>query len=600
MSHQKQRVGATIRAYAKEQNALILELEEPLAEAVPLRFSKDTEPPFWSLSYLHLNAEWTMSLQPLGGTTCVGDKRKGFVPLPSPGLIVDRNGAVTGACMNEELILGSSWKGTPLNWPLISATEMGSLLQRLEQICSLSLLKVTMHFRSPRNRPGGMWAYHNEREQETVQNAIGILVDKQRIMVLAGLSSGNTARLEQILVHHPAHKEALGARFVHSLSDYGSLIGELERPLDHAVPFSLTDIRDLRHQLLLSADVKVSGERRTVYLTHERINTFESGRKGMAIPELPGGSESTFLFDLNGSLAAMPLIHRDKIAVRTRYSSEHPVLTGAGILDRVLGDLAKHSDPANVPVAEEEEMRLAWMGIELQPMTPQLAQINQVAHLTGRGENGAIVTHVYPGSPAAEAGIEPGFILLRLHLGGQPKPIDVRMEMDMAYQDMGFPWEQLDELPEEYFDQIPVPWPSAENSLRRNLTEIGLGTSYRAEIYHSGKLVFRDFTVEQGPPNYRTASRHTAEELGITVRDLTYEVRHYLQRRSEEPGVVVSRVEPGDKASVSGIRPYEIITHINDSPVMDVEGFAQLVDGQRDLRISIKRMSTGRIVKMRI
>jgi hypothetical protein len=62
----------------------------------------------------------------------------------------------------------------------------------------------------------------------------------------------------------------------------------------------------------------------------------------------------------------------------------------------------------------------------------------------------------------------------------------------------------------------------------------------------------------------------------------------------------VSRIEPGSKVSVAGLKPYEIITHVNDEPVADVGAFKKLITGQQELRLSVKRMTRSRIVKLRL
>jgi S1-C subfamily serine protease len=61
---------------------------------------------------------------------------------------------------------------------------------------------------------------------------------------------------------------------------------------------------------------------------------------------------------------------------------------------------------------------------------------------------------------------------------------------------------------------------------------------------------------------------------------------------------VVSKIEPGSKTSVSGIKPYEVITHVNDKPIMTAAEFGAALEGQNDLRLSIKRMNRGRVVKI--
>jgi serine protease Do len=108
-----------------------------------------------------------------------------------------------------------------------------------------------------------------------------------------------------------------------------------------------------------------------------------------------------------------------------------------------------------------------------------------------------------------------------------------------------------------------------------------------------------EFTVTPSPAHYQSANKFKSDALGLTVKDLTYEVRHYLQRAEDQPGVVVSKLEPGGKASIAGIKPYELVTHVNDQPVSSVADFERLTAVGGDLRLSIKRMSQGRIVTLR-
>ncbi len=110
----------------------------------------------------------------------------------------------------------------------------------------------------------------------------------------------------------------------------------------------------------------------------------------------------------------------------------------------------------------------------------------------------------------------------------------------------------------------------------------------------------KDFTVVQGPASYDSAPKYKQEALGLTVRDMTYEVRRYMQKKEDDPGVVISKIELGSKASSAGLKPYEVITHVNDQPVNNVKDFQRLAKDQAELRLSVKRMSAGRIVRVAI
>jgi hypothetical protein len=209
-----------------------------------------------------------------------------------------------------------------------------------------------------------------------------------------------------------------------------------------------------------------------------------------------------------------------------------------------------------------------------------------------------LVTYVHPDSPAGKAGITAGSVLLRLRVPGQPLAVEVLLEEDQMRAGP-FPWDRLDQIGEQFFDRIPTPWPPAESTFTRALTDLGFGTRFTAEFFVDGKASSHEFEVVSGPTHYESAPRFKSESLGLTVRAMTYDVRRYMQRPATDPGVVVGKVEPGGKASVAGVKPYELITHINDQPVNSVADFESLAAKGGELKLSIKRMAKGRIVTVK-
>jgi hypothetical protein len=461
------------------------------------------------------------------------------------------------------------------------------------------LLRVKLNFRSPKAQDSATrYSSRYEDDQETERNVVGILIDRRKILILAHLKPKVTARLERITVYRE-QGEPVGAKFMHTLKDYGCFTATLEQELPGDLEASSEDIAGLHAKLLLLAEVSVKGEKLVPHLWHGRITHYNIRWRRNVYPLIPGSEKDTFLFDLEGRVVAVPVAHREKAAVEERWSSKSIVLTPAAYIHKALLDLPNNIDPDNVPLSEAEENRLAWLGVEMQALNKDLAQVNNVSDLTSNGETGALVSYVYPGSPAAKAGIEAGHILLRLHIEGQPKPLEVKLD-GSAFAGGAFPWDRLDEVPEQYYDQIPKPWPPAENTLIRKLTDIGFGKKYKAEFFRDGEVVTVDLEIIQSPPHYDSTPRYETKGLGITVRSLTYEVRRYFQKTPEDPGVIVSKIESGSKASVAGIKPFEIITRINDQPVMNVKDFEKLAAGQATLRLSVKRMTRGRLVSIKM
>jgi hypothetical protein len=593
-------VSAKAAAYAKTRSAIVLDLERPLKGAKPLVFDAGKKGPYLSVVYQPDDGVWTVGVAPFEPRLRVSETGRRYCTAPRRAAIMDESGTAVGLSMDGELPADDSWKGSPRDWPVVTAEEWAKTVEAVQKGCDQTVVRVTLHFRSPSKEVGVQYRSSRDEENATETYCHGVVLGGGQLLVLANLKPKVTARLEKIVVH-PAGGGDVPARFSHTLRDYGCLVAALEQPLSQAAVFSNTPITDCRAVLLPSADITLQGENRTAYYDHTRISGFEFGWRRLVFPQVEAKEEDLFLFDAQGALLALPVVRREKVSLEERYSSSPQAnLTPVAYLKDVLGDLATNADPQNVPLTEDQERRLAWLGCELQPLDQDLARANKVAEQTRDGQTGAMVSYVYPNSPAARAGIEPGYILLRLYVEGQPKPLDVRLERDRF--SMGpFPWDRLDEVSEQYYDRIPSPWPSAENEFTRALTDLGFGTKFKAEFFHDGQVATKDFEVAQSPPHYDAAPRYKSTPLGLTVRDLTYEVRRYFQKKDDEPGVIVAKIEPGSKASVGGLKPYEMITHVNDKPVMNVKDFeAAVAQATDELRLEVKRMTRGRVVKIKM
>jgi hypothetical protein len=592
-------VKAKVASYPKGQNAVLLELEHPLKGGKPLVFNAKAKPPYLAITYEESDGTWTINVEGYAPGVAVDEKGRRFASAPLQSLVTDEAGTAVALAMNARFDSADNPAGSPLAWPACTADEMAGIMADLEKRCHQGLVRVTLHFRSPKKEAGGRYRGHPGEESATENHIIGIVLDGGRILVLANLKPKVTARLEKIVVH-PAAGEPVEAKFAGSLLDYGCFLATLEKPLAGALALSAMPILDARFTALPAPEIRLQGENRVAYYDHRRIIDYDIGWRRQVYPRVTEEKdEALFLFDPQGALLAAPVAHREKVsAAAGRYGSrESAKLTPVAYLRTVLADLAKNVDPQNAPLSEADEQRLAWLGVELQALNRDLARESKVAELTRDGETGAVVSYVYPESPAAQAGIEPGWILLRLRAEGQPKPLEVELGEDEA--DRGpFPWDRLDEVQEQYLDRIPHPWPSAENVFTRALTDVGFGKKVQAEFFHDGKLATKDFVVAASPPHYDSAPRYKAASLGLTVRDLTYEVRRYFQRAPEDPGVIISKIEPGSKASVAGFKPYEMITHVNDKPIANIKDLENAIPKEGEIRLSVKRMNQGRVVKI--
>ena len=597
---------ARITAYGVDQWAFVLTLDQPIAGTKPIEFpAKGTEAPAALVSYYRQDGQMVRVALPWGGQYLETESGKALRVLEHQGVALSAQGRPLGLVMNHRLDADNRWRGNPMAWKMIDATAFASQLKELESLTAQALVRVRLSFRSPKVTPGQNPMRARTRgdeesdESATERNELGVLLPGGRVAVLAALKSGLTARLERASIQREG-KPPVTAKFIASLRDFGVLVMEPEQPLGDALRIDATHPADRMGQLMLRAEVDLRGETRSSYFHESRIAGVRVGARMEAYPELPDPEvKDTFLFTMDRALHALPVTRRELLGgVRDPFAGRRQLTTARQLADAVRR-LPETADPANVPVSEADENRLAWLGVELQPLTRELARANQVSDQTRDGQTGGLITYIHPDSPAAKAGIKAGMVMLRLRAASQPVPIEIQLEEDFA-RAQGFPWERLDEIRDQFFERIFTPWPPVETPLTRALTDLGFGTRFTADFVEEGKLLTQEFEVVPGPTHYESAARFKSESLGITVRNLTYDVLRYIQRKADEPGVVVSRIEPGGRASVAGVKPYELITHIQDQPVSTVADFERLVAAEKgDLKLTLKRMAKGRIATIR-
>ena len=100
--------------------------------------------------------------------------------------------------------------------------------------------------------------------------------------------------------------------------------------------------------------------------------------------------------------------------------------------------------------------------------------------------------------------------------------------------------------------------------------------------------------------HYKNAKRARNRTLGLSVADLTFEVRRFFKFADDAPGVVIAKVKPGSPAQVAGLRPCELVTEVNGAPVKGARDFAAKVKDVRDLTLSGRRLAETRVVRIRI
>lgn len=190
-----------------------------------------------------------------------------------------------------------------------------------------------------------------------------------------------------------------------------------------------------------------------------------------------------------------------------------------------------------------EKIERGYLGVQISPLTEDLA--DSLGLKKNRGE---FVQSVVPGEGAANAGIQPGDVVVKVN--GQ----EVTPDQNLSY----------------LVANLPV------------------GTSVPIELLRNGKTVKVNATLGKRPSEEELASNSfdpdaqddalndqddgasaqaTAEALGLSVVDLTPVIARQIGVSSSQRGVVVSTVDPSSDAAQKGIRRGYLITSVNRRPV---------------------------------
>ncbi|MBX3388152.1 MAG: hypothetical protein KF691_01710 [Phycisphaeraceae bacterium] len=603
-------VAATVDGYLADEPGMFLKLERPINGGKPLSFGADAGEPAVGIRYNKIDGEWVVTASGAPGGVMVTEQGNATTRGAGNTLLVDRDDTPVTILSGGHLRVDGSWRIDPAKKLCVSSDQWSDAIAKIREASEMQVPRVHIQFRSPATGSERRRSYFRDSDDgvQTEWFGPGLMVDDRTILIPAGFNPKTTARLEKITVHFPGGSERQ-ATFAGNLRDWQGMVATFDESIGTGAKLRAGQVTDLRDRLLVQGSIAVKGETRTAHFGTQRVRDFEEGFRGVLYPSMTavsGGGRwddrglayHTFLFTLDGEIAAVPMGRRDRLNTGDRsYSrSGDDKLVPSDVVRDALRQGKSAYDADNKPLSKEDELRLAWIGVEMQGMNPDLARANDIVELTNGGRSGGIVTYVYADSPAAQAGMQVGDVLLRIQIDGQPKPLEIEVEDNGMGSVMDRYWEYLDRVPEEYMDRIPSPWGNAETPVIRSLTDMGFGTGYTIEAVREGKTLQFPMVVTLGPSHYEAAAKFKSEDLGLTVKDITYEVRRYFQMKPEDTGVIIAKVERGGRAAVAGLKPLETIRSVNDKPVASVKDFEDAVKTGGEFKMAVKRMTQGRTV----
>jgi serine protease Do len=202
--------------------------------------------------------------------------------------------------------------------------------------------------------------------------------------------------------------------------------------------------------------------------------------------------------------------------------------SNAGIGFAIPIDLAKQ---IMQQLKEHGHVIRGWLGVEIQRITPSLAQSFNLPK-----PEGALVAQVQPDTPAEKAGFKPGDIIVK-------------------------------------FKGRAV---NNEHVLPEMVAETAIGKTVPIEVIRNGKHITLHATIAQlNEQQLASAAGSGSENWGLSVQTLTPDIAHELGT-SAAHGVVIGRVRPGSPAEDAGLRSGDVILQMDHMEMNSARQFASL------------------------
>ena len=217
--------------------------------------------------------------------------------------------------------------------------------------------------------------------------------------------------------------------------------------------------------------------------------------------------------------------------------------------------------------------RRGWLGVKIQTVTPEIAE-----SLGLDKARGALVAEIVVDSPAAKAGVEPSDVILT-----------------------------FDDKPVEEMRQLPLIVAETDIDKRVKMT-VWRGGKERSLNVVIGELDEEEVVVASRGDSPRSGSQPDPKQLGdigVTVAELTDDVRARFDLPDEVSGLLIVDVEGASDAAEKGLRRGDVIAEVQQTPVNTADEAEKAIADARGKNRSVVllRVQTGsnfRLVPVRI
>jgi serine protease Do len=278
-----------------------------------------------------------------------------------------------------------------------------------------------------------------------------------------------------------------------------------------------------------------------------------TARGGLGIEEYEDFIQTDAAINPGNSGGALVNANGELIGINTAILSPTGGNNGVGFA--IPSNLARH---VMNQLIETGKVTRAFLGVMLQPLTPELAAAMKVP-----SNHGAIIADVTADSPAGKAGLKSGDIVLAM----DGKKINDNVQLKLM------------------------------------VGNAAPGTDAKFTVFRDGKEQVIPVTLgeltDKKVASARPGSGEAEETLeGVEVSDLTPRFRSQLELPAGAQGVVVTGVDPSSKAAEAGLREGDVIRQVNRKPVSNVAGLQQELHeaASEDVLLQINREGSNLFV----
>jgi serine protease Do len=192
-------------------------------------------------------------------------------------------------------------------------------------------------------------------------------------------------------------------------------------------------------------------------------------------------------------------------------------------------DLAKEILPELIKTGK---VTRGWLGVSIQRVTPEIAESLGIDQ-----SRGALVASVMENSPAAEAGIKTGDVIVEYN---------------------------GDKITES--DQLPL-----------LVARTGVGKTVKVTVLRDKKEIPINVKIAELKEQEVVASAPKQDKLGLTVQNITPQLAESLGLKRSN-GVVITSVQPQSAAGDAGLRRGDVILEVNRKEITNTDTFEKQVN----------------------